>query len=173
MSLQPAVALRLSKMVPRLASDQDGEVVATAKAIQRVLAANGVSLHELAAFLETGPVERIVYRERVVYRDRPAEPPPKKARKPRKKPQPKQEAPQEEIDPNKDYALDFETIIRVAVSLIFTDDLSEREQGFVETMCGLASTGRDRFHMTIKQAKWFRDIAFKILGEKLPEGRAA
>lgn len=44
----PETADRLAKLIPRLASDQDGEVVATARAIERTLKADGSDLHGLA-----------------------------------------------------------------------------------------------------------------------------
>jgi hypothetical protein len=53
MSLPPAVAGRLSKLLPLLSSDKDGEVVATARAIQRTLAAADLDFHSLAATLST------------------------------------------------------------------------------------------------------------------------
>jgi hypothetical protein len=42
------VAPLVSKLIPRLASDHDGEVVATARAIGRVLSAAGRDWHDLA-----------------------------------------------------------------------------------------------------------------------------
>jgi hypothetical protein len=42
------VAPLVSKLIPRLASDHDGEVVATARAIERVLKAAGRDWHDLA-----------------------------------------------------------------------------------------------------------------------------
>jgi len=45
------VAPRLSKLLPVLASDRDGEVVATARAIDRTLKSAGLSWHDLAAVL--------------------------------------------------------------------------------------------------------------------------
>ncbi|WP_237482647.1 hypothetical protein [Lichenibacterium dinghuense] len=45
------IADRLSKLIPRLASDQAGEVVATAAAIGRTLAGAGLDWHDLAARL--------------------------------------------------------------------------------------------------------------------------
>jgi hypothetical protein len=41
----------LSKLIPRLASNHDGEVVATARAIERVLKSAGRHWHDLAAYL--------------------------------------------------------------------------------------------------------------------------
>ena len=42
------VSDRLSKLIPRLASDQGGEVVATAAAIARTLNEAGLTFHDLA-----------------------------------------------------------------------------------------------------------------------------
>jgi hypothetical protein len=42
---------KLALLIPRLASNHDGEVVATARAIRRVLGAAGHDLHDLAAVL--------------------------------------------------------------------------------------------------------------------------
>jgi hypothetical protein len=53
------VADKLGRLIPRLASDADGEVVAVARAIQRTLAAQSLDLHDLAAALEpAAPRER-------------------------------------------------------------------------------------------------------------------
>ncbi|MGU3388512.1 hypothetical protein ACLBYG_28715 [Methylobacterium sp. D53M] len=59
---------RVAKLLPRLASDQNGEVAATAAAISRTLKAAGHDLHDLAAHIAAEP------RTIVVYRERPAEP---------------------------------------------------------------------------------------------------
>lgn len=50
-SLTPSITTKLAKMLPLLASHQDGEVVATAAAIGRVLAGAGASWHDVAALL--------------------------------------------------------------------------------------------------------------------------
>jgi hypothetical protein len=46
---------RVSTLIPLLASPHDGEVVATARAIERVLAAAGFDLHDLAGLIEPAP----------------------------------------------------------------------------------------------------------------------
>ena len=46
---------KVAILIPRLASDQDGEVVATARAIQRQLAKAGADLHDLAGRLKAAP----------------------------------------------------------------------------------------------------------------------
>jgi hypothetical protein len=49
MTLSPDTILKLAKMIPRLSSDHDGEIVATAHAIQRTLQSSGRDWHDLAA----------------------------------------------------------------------------------------------------------------------------
>jgi hypothetical protein len=43
------IAPKLAKLLPRLATDAEGEVVATVAAIRRTLAGHGADLHDLAA----------------------------------------------------------------------------------------------------------------------------
>jgi hypothetical protein len=49
MIVPTAIAQTIGKLIPRLASDHDGEVVATARAIERLLKAGGRDWHDLAA----------------------------------------------------------------------------------------------------------------------------
>ena len=49
--MNTAVALTLGKLIPRLGSTSDGEVVATARAIGRTLKASGLDWHDLAGAL--------------------------------------------------------------------------------------------------------------------------
>jgi len=71
MGMLPApVAAKLGKLIGRLGSDHDGEIIATGRAIQRTLKSAGCDLHDLAEAL-TAPPPRPV----VVYRDRPPAPP--------------------------------------------------------------------------------------------------
>lgn len=58
------LAPKLARLIPRLASNHDGEVVATVRAIKRTLASAGLDLHDLATALEREPETRIVYRDR-------------------------------------------------------------------------------------------------------------
>jgi hypothetical protein len=52
MSALPVILIpMLNKLIPRLASTHDGEVVATVRAIERVLKSAGRDLHDLAACL--------------------------------------------------------------------------------------------------------------------------
>lgn len=50
------LAPRLSKLIPRLASDHEGEVVATVAAIRRTLENGGLDLHALADAIGNPPV---------------------------------------------------------------------------------------------------------------------
>lgn len=49
MMIEPSLAMKISKAIPRLASEIDGEVIATANAIVRVLGSAGLSIHDLAS----------------------------------------------------------------------------------------------------------------------------
>jgi len=55
MDLTPTVSDKVSRLLPRLASDADGEVVATARALCRTLDRAGLDLHDLAARLTEPP----------------------------------------------------------------------------------------------------------------------
>jgi hypothetical protein len=56
MSLPATVADRLGLLIPRLASEHDGEVVATARAIRRTLASEQLDLHDLVRSLVPPPI---------------------------------------------------------------------------------------------------------------------
>src|SRR4051812_29519552 len=58
------IAPRLARLIPRLASDQDGEVVATARAIARTLKAAGRDFHDLADAIGREPEPRVICIER-------------------------------------------------------------------------------------------------------------
>jgi hypothetical protein len=49
---------KLAKLIPRLASNHDGEVIGTVAAIRRVLTSEGRDLHDLAAALTESHRER-------------------------------------------------------------------------------------------------------------------
>ena len=51
MTIPATISSVLAKLLPRLASNHDGEVVATARAIERVLKTKGHDFHDLAAAL--------------------------------------------------------------------------------------------------------------------------
>jgi len=50
---------RIGKLIPRLATDHEGEIVATVHAIRRTLDADGATLHDLAdAIIAPVPVDQ-------------------------------------------------------------------------------------------------------------------
>ncbi len=51
------VAPKIAKLIPRLASSHDGEVIATVHAIRRTLEGAGLDLHALAASLAIRPAD--------------------------------------------------------------------------------------------------------------------
>lgn len=55
---------RLGKLIPRLATESDGERLGTVAAIRRVLQSEGHDLHDLAAHVSAEPKTLIVYRDR-------------------------------------------------------------------------------------------------------------
>lgn len=67
-ALSIELSARVAKLLPRLGSDQQGEVAAVAAAISRTLKAAGHDLHDLAEHITEGAQAVVVYRER------PAEP---------------------------------------------------------------------------------------------------
>jgi len=138
MTLQPSTIDKLSKLFPRLASDHDGEVVATARAIVRTLEAAGSSLHDLGAAMTPKTVQTIVYREKAVYRDRPATP---------------------EAKPQPEYiAMSSDRTIRLAKILLAENHLKERQEKFVQHMLKAAALSKNKFPVTVKQWKRWQSI---------------
>jgi DNA-binding transcriptional ArsR family regulator len=54
------IAATVAKLIRLLGSDRDGEVVASAHALRRVLAGAGLTLHDLAQAIERPPMPSIV-----------------------------------------------------------------------------------------------------------------
>jgi hypothetical protein len=135
---------KLGKLFPRLASDHDGEVVATARAIIRILEKSGASLHDLAG--EMQPKVRVV--DRVVYRDRP-EPKKPKARKKAEPPPP----------PMPDRVkVDWEVVTNWAPHLISECDLNEKETSFITQVLAWAKLYKNKLTLTPRQADWWARI---------------
>lgn len=59
-ALSPATVAKLAKVLPRLATDSDGEVIATVAAVKRVLASGGHDIHDLTEALTAPPPPPIV-----------------------------------------------------------------------------------------------------------------
>lgn len=51
LNLSPEISIKIAKLIPRLASPHEGEVLATVEAIRRTLDRAELSLHDLAARL--------------------------------------------------------------------------------------------------------------------------
>ncbi|MCJ2086377.1 hypothetical protein MKK88_10280 [Methylobacterium sp. E-005] len=68
-ALSPDLSARVAKLLPRLGTDQQGEVAAVAAALTRVLHSGGCDLHDLAKHVAEGP------REVVRFIREPQEPP--------------------------------------------------------------------------------------------------
>jgi len=62
------IAPKIAKLIPRLATNHDGEVVATVRAIARTLKSSGLDFHALAAALEREPETRTAYRNWAPFR---------------------------------------------------------------------------------------------------------
>lgn len=69
---------KLKLLIPRLASDSEGEIVATVNAIARTLKSNGADLHDLAAALDGAPKQS--YRRYEQQNEKPKEDPARKWR---------------------------------------------------------------------------------------------
>lgn len=161
MNLQPATLDKLGKLFPRLASDHDGEVVATARAIIRTLESAGSSLHDLGGFMQPRTVERIIYREKAA--PRAATP------KAKPKPKPKKKAAKPSA-PKPDYSADnvpYEEILEFADRLIDDCDLNAWEVNFVSTLRATAAMYGSAFFMSAKQTECWRAmlVKHKIVGD--------
>lgn len=134
-SLPDPVSLKLGKLIPRLATEHDGEVVATARAIGRTLQSAGLDWHDLTQAL-TMPL-----------------PAPKPAGAPR---QPADDTDPESIDPADWYAM--------AKWARDNDDgrLSDKERTFVHDLAAPLRMRRG-FNPSAKQAEWLRAIFLKLV----------
>lgn len=59
-----SLAGRLSPLLGKMASDHDGEILASVRAIKRLLGREGLSLTDLGRALEAESIVRVVYRDR-------------------------------------------------------------------------------------------------------------
>ena len=69
------IRTKISKLIPKLASDQYGELLATVSAIRRTLERSKLDLHDLAAAIETTAAPIIVDTGKPDTRAQPAGPP--------------------------------------------------------------------------------------------------
>lgn len=151
MTLSPQAISKIGKLIPRLASDHDGEVIATVRAIQRSLHSAGADLHDVVAALDKPPEVRVEIREKVVYRDRVIE-------TPAAAPMPS--------EPEFDTRYRFKEVRATADRLLDPNycELNAAEAKFVRHMRKNADKYKGRFHMTVKQADWFALLVDEYLG---------
>ncbi|KAB0680068.1 hypothetical protein F6X38_09665 [Aureimonas leprariae] len=123
------IAPKLSKLLPLLGSDKDGEVIATARAIGRTLSAAGLDFHALAEAIERPPVVLTVAARR-----------PQQSRKP---------------SPPRPSPFDSELLRLVAVLRVQQTRLKHGEADFLDSMFVALSSGRQA---SPKQEQWLRDI---------------
>lgn len=143
-TLTAECAAKVAKMIPRLASDHDGEVVATVKAIVRVLESSGATLHDLAAAIEPR-------RAGDLYDDlRAAAAATMKQQRPA--------APTRHGPPSRPADVTNHLYIIDIVRNLVDCDLSERERDFVEKLRAGARRQGANLRMTPKQAAWFESI---------------
>lgn len=126
--LSPDLTAKLSRLLPRLASDASGEVNATVQAIRRTLDRAGLDLHDLTARLTEAP--------------RPV---------PSKPVQPKTGKPNRHAQPNGGNPLAMAAWLRACAA----DRLTPKQRDFVETAARLLTAGRV---LTPKQAQWLADL---------------
>jgi hypothetical protein len=60
---------RVGQLIRMLASDQDGEVVAAARALKKILEQHGKDLNDFAAFVERAMVQRPVQQTVIIMRE--------------------------------------------------------------------------------------------------------
>jgi hypothetical protein len=57
--MTPKLTERLSKLIPRLATDADGEILATVRAIRAALQSEGLDLHDLASSIAKSKIPAV------------------------------------------------------------------------------------------------------------------
>jgi hypothetical protein len=118
-----ALSQKLKKLIPRLASEYDGEVIATVRAIRRVLRADQHDLHDLAS---------------LIIAPRPAAPeasPPPSAEPPRPTPQSSEPKPSASPPPNREPVLIWlERCMRLDECFEYLDYARDVERSFLRKM---------------------------------------
>jgi hypothetical protein len=135
--LTPDLGRKLALLIPRLASDQEGEVVATVQAIRRALARAELDLHDLAARL--------------------AAPDPEEEPAPRRKPQPRTKPHHAAPDDDDDVRIDH--LIRAR--WLWNNcraELTPKEASFVNSAIGILASGHS---LSAKQWAWLASLSVK------------
>jgi len=142
---------RLAKLIPRLASDQDGEVIATVRAIARVLQTAGLDFHDLAQAVSGAPAPWQAASS-WSHAARPPPPPP---------------PPPPEPEPDEHELSRMARMIWMQHKLTGAT-LRERELGFVSDMVerfAREAMIRGGWRPSEKQAAWLRDLHARVTAE--------
>jgi hypothetical protein len=133
---------RIRKVVPRLSSDSDGEVLSTVAALKRILSAVGCDFHDLVGEFGAG---QVFYVDRIV------------------------EKPVFRVDPAEDgewYDTPRHPIISQGVSLM-NCPLHQHEMDFVVETMALARNQTIPFRMSAKQLRWWQRMLTRYIGERM------
>lgn len=132
MSALPIIPPKLALLIPRLASEHDGEVIATVRAMDRTLRANGADFHDLARAVSA----RVGLRVRVETDDQHLR----------------------DLDEGPNNLWGWRRFARACQALGCTR-LSPREREFVASMVRQLARGREP---SGAQAGWLHDIADRL-----------
>lgn len=137
--IPPEAIERIRKVVPRLSSDSEGEVLGTVAALRRILASAGHDFHDLANEVGAAPI----YVDRIVYRERPVP-----------------------VLDEEDgwYTPDRLHIIAQGTSLM-QRNLLPHEADYVAQMLASARDDEREFQMTVKQMKWWERLTRRYHAE--------
>lgn len=135
MALALVTINKVGKLIPRLASEHDGEVVATARAISRVLLGVGASLHDLVNVIQEPKIDTLSTGHTT---------------KPKRKSR-NRDAPLKSVVP-------FAEVLRIGSHLINYCNLNDREREFILSLIHWATKLRGKSSVTEKQAAWWAVI---------------
>jgi hypothetical protein len=166
-TLSGEVRDKLFKLIPRLASDQSGEVVATVAAMRRVLAASTLDLHDLAAAIKSPPISP-ASSPQPEPRPEPPRPPDPPTRRP--EPPPQRDPPREagagrrgrrgRSRPHTKFDSLEEKLDFIERGRAFRSDLvRDNENGF---LAGLRLRARQERAVSAKQEAWVNNIVDRI-----------
>lgn len=142
--MTPEVAEKIAKMIPMLGSGMDGDVVAAARAIGRVLESNSLSFHDLAKTIQSrGTITMTTITANSmddIFRQPPYRTNPSTGR------------------PTQPQDVAHWQYVIAVVPFLLDENLSERERQFVLTMRTGARRQEAAFRMTVPQRKRWTDI---------------
>ena len=126
---------RIRKVVPRLSSDSEAEVLSSVAALRRILAKDGHDFHDLANEVGASPI----YVDRIVYRDRPVH----------------------VLDEEDGWHTPDRMHIKAEASFLMTQNLRPHEADFVAQIMASARDDDTEFQMSVKQMKWWTRLTHR------------